>query len=169
MKAFTAFLALALLAIASPTGLAAQEREQLTQSVSAFEQAIEAAKASIMADPEEGLAQSQRALALAEKATGSDRDINRATALWLKAESLIFLNRLDEAGEIATRALGIIEEAAPDTKLNGDLLRSRGAVSAISGDVQAALADYQAAHAIFRKAGITRSQAIALQDLGQIY
>lgn len=169
MKAFTAFLALALFAIASPTGLAAQEREQLTQSVSAFEQAIEAAKASIMADPEEGLAQSQRALALAEKATGSDRDINRATALWLKAESLIFLNRLDEAGEIATRALGIIEEAAPDTKLNGDLLRSRGAVSAISGDVQAALADYQAAHAIFRKAGITRSQAIALQDLGQIY
>lgn len=139
------------------------------QSASAFDQAIESAKTEMMANPEAGLVHAQRALDLAGKQSGKDKQVNRATALWLKSEALIGLNRLKEAGDIATEALKIVETAARSTKLHGDLLRSRGAVMGLSGDVQGALADYQSAHEIFRKAGITRSQAIVLQDLGLIY
>lgn len=164
-----AALFLLLSSIAMPAPLVAQDRAQLATSVTPFDQAIGAAKSAMMADPAKALAQSERALALADKLTGADKHVNRATALWLKSESLIGLNRLDDAGEIATEALDIVEEAAPDSKLNGDLLRSRGAVRHLSGNVQDALIDYQSAHEIFRKADVTRSQAIALQDLGQIY
>ncbi len=169
MKVFAAICLFLLGTFVSGSPLVAQERAQLVGSASAFEEAIEAAKSNMMADPEEALTQAQRALALAERQTGDEKGINQATALWLKSEALIGLNRLDEAGEFATEALEIVEPTAPGSKLNGDLLRSRGAVRALSGNVQEALSDYQAAFEIFRKAGITRSQAMALQDLGQIY
>lgn len=169
MRALIAFLLLVLGSTISLTPLAAQDRAQLAQSNSAFEQAIEGAKSNVMADPEAALAQSERALALTDRQTGSERETNRATALWLKSESLIGLMKLDEAAATATEALEIVEQTAPDTKLHGDVLRSRGGVRAWSGNVQDALTDYQAAYEIFRKAGVTRSQAIALQDLGQIY
>ncbi|MEL7196834.1 MAG: ATP-binding protein [Pseudomonadota bacterium] len=169
MRVFLASMLLFCGLAAAVTPVIAQEPAQQTPSVSAFDEAIEAAKTEMMADPEKALAHSERALKLAEQQSDQSKDQNRATALWLKAEALIFLNRLDDASGIATEALGIVEAAAPSTKLHGDLLRSRGAVSAMSGDVQSAMSDYQAAFEIFREAGITRSQAIALQDLGQIY
>lgn len=167
LKAILVFLLGATLSTTTP--LAAQSPAQLAVSSSAYEQAIEGAKAEMMADPERALAQSEKALELAENQSGEDKQTNRARALWLKSESLIGLNRLPEAGEVATEALGIVEQVGRGTKLHGDLLRSRGAVLALSGDVQSALVDYQAAHKIFREAKITRSQAIALQDIGQIY
>ncbi|KWV92726.1 ATP-binding protein [Erythrobacter sp. YT30] len=169
MRAFFAFTLLASIFASSALPLAAQDRVQSEAAASAFDEAIEAAKSDMMADPEKALASSERALKLAGNRANSENSVRRATALWLKAEALIFLNRLDDAGEIATEALSVVEKAAPGTKLNGDLLRSRGAVRAMSGDVQSAMSDYQAAFEIFREAGITRSQAIALQDLGQIY
>ncbi len=135
----------------------------------AFDEAIEAAKIAMMADPEKALLQSERALKLAGQQSADEKLVSRATALWLKAESLIGLNRLDEAGEIASEAVAIAEQEVPNTKLHGDILRSRGAVRALSGNVQDALADYLSAHDIFRNAKVDRSQAIALQDIGQIY
>ncbi|UAB77167.1 tetratricopeptide repeat protein [Erythrobacter sp. SCSIO 43205] len=159
-----------LLMLASVTGLAPLSAQSGVQDgPTAFDTAIEAAMDTMMADPEAALVFSQEALELAQKQSDDERDQNRATALWLKAESLIGLNRLDEAGDIATEALALVKKAAPGTKLNGDVLRSRGAVRALSGNVQDALTDYQAAHEIYRRAGIKRSQAIALNDLGQIY
>ncbi|RYG88610.1 MAG: tetratricopeptide repeat protein, partial [Alphaproteobacteria bacterium] len=92
-----------------------------------------------------------------------------ATAEWLKGESYIFLNQTDKAVPIINAALARVERAAPHTKLQGDLLRSRGAIAAMAGRVQDALSDFQKAYEIFRGAGEARSQAIALQDIGQIY
>ncbi|MEO1222337.1 MAG: tetratricopeptide repeat protein, partial [Pseudomonadota bacterium] len=162
-------LASLLLIVSSAISLAPLSAQDGTEPATPFDAAIEDAKVNMMADPEAALVSSGSALELAEAQTSEERNVNRATALWLKAESLIGLNRLDEAGEIATEALAIVEVAAPGAKLNGDLLRSRGAVRALSGNVQDALTDYQAAHEIYREAGIARSQAIALNDLGQIY
>jgi signal transduction histidine kinase/Flp pilus assembly protein TadD/CheY-like chemotaxis protein len=169
MRDVATFLCLCLSFIGGLQPLAAQSRDQPAVAAEAYGAAIENAKTVMMADPQEALAQSDRALILAEQQSGQDTATNRATAMWLKAEALIGLNRLDEAGAIATEALAIVEKAAPGTKLNGDLLRSRGAVQALLGNVQQALADYQRAHRIYRKARIPRSQAIALNDLGQIY
>ncbi len=175
MKVWGSLLAVAIAAftvtlpVPVQAGGATPQVQLAATSGQAFDDAIEAAKNAMMADPDEALNASEKALALTETQPAATRLLNRATALWLKAESMIGLNRLDEAGEIATEALAIVEQEQPNTKLHGDVLRSRGAVRALSGNVQDALADYLSAHDIFRDAGITRSQAIALQDIGQIY
>lgn len=135
-----------------------------------FAAAIEATKTAMMGDPEDALKKSDAALALASQmpdtAVGG---IARATAKWLRTEALIGLNRMDDAATTVAPAVALIERHGRGTKLHGDLLRSRGAVAALTGKVQPALVDYFAAHRIFRALQEKRSEAIALQDIGQIY
>ena len=69
-------------------------------------------------------------------------EIARATAEWLKGESFMFLNQTDKAVPIVKTALARVEHYAPGTKLHGDLMRSRGAIAAIKGNVVAAMTDY---------------------------
>ncbi|MEL7218927.1 MAG: tetratricopeptide repeat protein, partial [Pseudomonadota bacterium] len=163
------FAALTLHGPLQAEGVGAESTQQQGPAADpAFAAAIEAAKSAIMADPEQGLIEADKALDLAGKQT-SNKLMSRAEALWLKAEALIGLNRLEEAGDVATEALEIAQKEAPGSKLHGDLLRSRGGVRALSGNVQDALADYLQAHDIFRDAKNARGQAIALQDIGLIY
>jgi len=135
----------------------------------AFERAIDDAKAAMMADPQDALVKSDAALQQAATLPPLEAGRGRATALWLKAEAHIYLNRLDEAAALIKAALPLAGRHAPGTKLQGDLLRARGAVAAMRGELQPALRDYLAAHDIFRAAGEARSQAIALQDIGLLY
>ena len=135
----------------------------------AFDKAIAAAKADMMADPTAALRQSEKALALTGKFSGTEQQIARATALWLKIEANIGLNRLDAAQQSLAEAIALVKGAAPETKLHGDLMRSQGAVDGIVGKASEALTSYLEAHRIFRKAGEKRSEAMALQDIGQIY
>ncbi len=123
----------------------------------------------MMADPAAALRQSEIALARTDKFSGSEQKIARATALWLKIEANIGLNRLDAAQQGLAEAIGLVRAAAPETKLHGDLIRSQGAVAGIVGKASEALTSYLEAHRIFRKAGEKRSEAMALQDIGQIY
>ncbi len=148
-------------ATAAPAGSAAQSR---------FDAAIAAAKRDMMADADLAFrrASAARGIALHLPAGRSAR-LALATAMWLQGEALIGLNQPERAGPIIDQALREVVAAAPRSKLNGDLLRSRGAVSAILGRVQPALADFQQAHDIFRAAGERRSQAMALQEIGAIY
>ena len=135
-----------------------------------FEASAQSAREAMMGDPQDALVAARRAVAIAAELPESPRAREaRATAGWLHAESLIYLNRLEEAEPIVQAALGDVESAAPDSKLHGDLLRSRGALRAAQGHMLEALRDYQRAFVRFRKAGIERSQAIALQDIGLIY
>ena len=174
MRILAAFLLLIASPIAAGAAYAAPADQIVSEgqetAIAAFDAAIEAAKNEMMANPNRAQQASDRALIAAESmAPSTDRQVARATALWLKAGSLIGLNQLDEAGKHAADALAIVEKARPNTKLHGDLLRSRGAAKALSGHVQEALSDYLRAHDIFRDLGETRSQAIALQDIGQTY
>lgn len=134
-----------------------------------FDRAIAAAKADMMADPAAALRQSEKALTQTDKFTGKGQQVARATALWLKIEANIGLNRLDAAQQSLGEALALVKSAAPETKLHGDLMRSQGAVAGIVGKASEALTSYLEAHRIFRKAGEKRSEAMALQDIGQIY
>ena len=122
-----------------------------------------------MANPQGALAKVDVALAKANSLPADKQPIARATALWLKIEANIRLNRLDAAAADLDEAMQIVISAAPGTKLHGDLMRSKGAVAALSGKASAALRHYLDAHRIFRQSGEKRSQAIALQDIGQIY
>ena len=138
-------------------------------NVAAFDKTIESAKAAMMADPQNALAKVEKALAQSDKLIGDRKDIARATALWLKIEANIGLNRLDAAEALLDEAISLATKAAPDSKLHGDLMRSKGAIAGFTGKASDALRHYLEAHRIFRLAGEKRSQAIALQDIGQIY
>lgn len=136
----------------------------------AFDRSVAATKAAMMGDPQAALTTAKQSLALAQALPpGSRAEIARATAQWLEGEALIRINALDRAGPPIEAALATVLHQAPASKLAGDLMRSRGAIAATGGRVQEALADFQAAYRIFVRAGETRSQAIALQDIGAIY
>ncbi|RZI61348.1 MAG: tetratricopeptide repeat protein [Zymomonas sp.] len=140
------------------------------QRLARFEGAVAEAKTAMMGDPEQALLKSEQAIARArELAPSSQAEVAMATAEWLKGESFMFLNQPDKAVPVITSALARVERHAPRSKLHGDLMRSRGAMAAVKGKAVEAMADYQRAHDIFRDASEARSQAIALQDIGQIY
>jgi signal transduction histidine kinase/ActR/RegA family two-component response regulator len=147
------------------------ERKTISEpSFAAFDASVEKAKEAMMGDPEEALKIGLNAVAQAEKLPASNKaDVAKATAGWLHGEALIGVNAPDKAATIIAKAIVIAEKAAPNSKLHGDLLRSRGAISAMKGDVLSALRDYQSAYQAFLVAKVPRSQAIALQDIGQIY
>ena len=139
-------------------------------SFEAFDKSIAATKQAMMSNPEHALSSAMAAVALARRLPASPRaQVAIGTAEWLHGEALIGMNRLAEAGPIVDRTLAAVARDAPNTKLHGDLLRSHGAIAAAGGHVLAALRDYQRAHEVFRAAGVARSQAIALQDIGAIY
>ena len=136
----------------------------------AFDAAIAETKAAIMADPTRALNKADLALdRAAALPAGPAAEIARATAQWLKVEALLNLNRLPEARALVAPALATAERHAPHTKLHGDLMRARGGIEALAGQSQESLRTYLAAFQIFRAAGEERSQAITLQDIGQIY
>lgn len=136
----------------------------------AFDVAIADAKTAMMTDPEHALSKSDAAVTLAASLPPSrDAEIAAGTAAWLRAESLIMVSRAKEARSTVDAALATIGRVAPNSKLQGDLLRSRGGIFATQGNVMAALADYQHAFRIFGAAGVPRSQSLVLQDMGQIY
>jgi len=165
------FLAAALLPAAP--ALAAQPgspQHSATPQQAAFDRAIEEAKSAMMAaDPQSALGTTDIALQRAAELPPRDAAIGRATALWLKIEANIGLNRLAEAGELLEQALPLAERQARNTKLHGDLMRSRAGLAGLRGQMQDALRDYLAAFRIFGAAGESRSQAITLQDIGQLY
>lgn len=135
-----------------------------------FDRSIASTKQAMMGDPKRALASAEASLSLARKVPGARaRTIATATAEWLEAEALIGINAPARAVPIVDEAIKSVAATAPNTKLHGDLMRSRGALAAMSGRAQEALQNYQAAHGIFRRAGEQRSQAIALQDIGKIY
>lgn len=134
-----------------------------------FSQSIEAAKTAMMSDPQQALRIVDRAMAQAEKLPEDERDVAKATALWLRIEANIGLNRLSDAARQVDEALTLVKVAAPNSKLHGDLVRSKGAIAAINGKAPDALRDYLEAHRIYKLVGNKRAQAIALQDIASIY
>ncbi|MDB5710778.1 MAG: hypothetical protein JWL96_2848 [Sphingomonas bacterium] len=149
-------------------GLAASPA--LAAPADAFGAAITATKSAMMTDPAKALTGAQAAERIAAAMPPSrDERLAMATAQWLEGEARLYTNDANAAAPIIDSALAIVARDAPNTKLHGDLTRSRGAIAATAGRVQDALADYQRAFEIFRRAGERRSQAIALQDIGGIY
>ena len=132
--------------------------------------AVDATKAAMMFNPNQALGKSRIVVSRAQALPPSrDAALALATGRWLESEALIRVNRPDDAVPLIAAALATVTQAAPDTKLHGDLIRARGAIAASGGHLLAALSDYQAAFRIFRAAGVERSEAMVLQDIGTIY
>lgn len=161
----TPLLLASALIVSSPAMAAATAQPQ-----SSFKAKVTATEDALMADPPAALRLAREAGRMAAAMPkGQDAAVAQATASWLEAEALIGLNKIDEAARPATTAARVIGEAAIRSKLAGDVHRTLGAIAASKGDVQAALRHNQQAHRIFQAAGETRSQAIILLDIGQIY
>ena len=157
--------ALALLVFAAPMPAGAA-----SDGFAAFDRSVAATKQAMMADPEDALASALNAVAIAHRLPASPKaQVAILQAEWLHGEALLYLNKLTEAAPLVEATLREAERVAPNTKLHGDLLRSHGAVAAGTGNNVEALRDYLRAHAVFRAAGVARSQAISLQDIGLIY
>lgn len=140
-----------------------------------FHATIDATKQAMMGDPLVARKAAGKAVAMA-RAMANDPavapgevTVAEATANWLYGESLIGLNDLAGARPPIEAALAQVIAADPGSKLHGDLLRSRATLAEAKGDVQGALTDYLGAYRIFRQVGQARSQAIALQDIGNLY
>jgi signal transduction histidine kinase len=154
-------LALLLLAVA-PFPAAAAE--------SAFDARVAAAQKALMGDPRRALELAKEAEQLSANVPGRRESATAAaTAKWLQAESLIGLNRIDEAQAPAEEANRLIAQVGTSSKLAGDIERTLGAIAGTKGDVQQALRRYQAAHRFFTAAGEQRSRSMALLDIGQVY
>lgn len=148
-----------------------QPRPAAAQTVqsAAFAKAIERGKVAMLANPSAALKQADIALGTAAGFSGREQQIARATALWLKIEANIGLNRLEMARSFLPEAITLATSASPESKLHGDLIRSQGAIAALGGKSAEALRSYLEAHRIFQKAGEKRAQAMTLQDIGLIY
>jgi len=157
-----------LLVVALP--ISSAQAQPSAAAYASFDEAVKEAKAAMMADPGHAMAKADIAIARARALPSSTKaEMAMATAEWLKAESFIGVNQPEKAAPIVAAALARVERNGRNTKLHGDLMRSRGALAAMRGSAQQALADFQRAHAIFRAAREIRSQAIALQDIAIIY
>ncbi|WP_375398427.1 ATP-binding protein [uncultured Sphingomonas sp.] len=135
---------------------------------SGLQSAIDDAKASMLIDPSRTIAKAIAVRRMASTLSGSQRIEGIATSQWLEAEAHLRLNTPDMAGPLIASALAMLGKGAP-TKLKGDLLVSRGGFHNATGSVVNALADYQAAFAIYRALGNTRSEAIALSSIAGLY
>jgi len=131
---------------------------------------LAAAKTGMPVDPAAAGRSAQAAEDLAIRLPESKaRTLTIATARWLRGEALQRQNMATAAIPLVDAAVKSVASIQPAIKLQGDLLQTRAGIESSLGQPQKALEDYQSAYAIFSKLGASRSQAVALQNIGLIY
>ncbi|MDF7774706.1 ATP-binding protein [Sphingomonas sp. AOB5] len=138
------------------------------QGKSPVDAALERARTTMVADPEEGLRLAGVAEQLASRLPpGQERTVAIATARWLTSEAYLRLNQVDKARPIIAQTLA--DTRGMTIKLRGDLLLSLGSLQMDDGKAALALGSYQEAYKIFKQLGEARSQALAFHYLGSLY
>jgi len=135
-----------------------------------FTSLIAKTQRAMMTDPGAALETARASDAIARSQAASPRYADaRATALWLEAEALDRIGRLQDARPILDQAARFAGRDGTITTLDGNVQLTRARIADASGDIALALKSYQTAHTIFLQLGIPRSQSIALQGLGMLY
>lgn len=156
-------------ALASATIAFALVAAAPAQPGKSFDAVIADVRDQMLPDPAKARVLAQEAQQIAERdPAGPDRETKIATTEWLQGEAALRVNDIAHAQTLIERALKRLKGTSP-SKLLGDLKMSWGGVHQAKGEVAAALSDYQEAHNIFRDAGVTRSQALALVAIGALY
>ncbi|MEO9132732.1 MAG: tetratricopeptide repeat protein, partial [Sphingomonas sp.] len=164
-----AVLAAALLLLALLVAVGAPANAAPTDPGTRFDRMVADAKATMLVDPAKTIVKAREAEVAARDMAGRQRTVGIATAQWLEGEAYLRLNDVTHAKSLIEGALAAVSKGGPPTKLNGDLLLSRGGLHTMTANVAAALNDYQEAHAIFNQIGETRSRAVALQSIALLY
>ncbi len=135
-----------------------------------FDSAVTSAKMNMMGAPEKASEFALQAEKLLEPVSPSPDKTNAlATALWLQAEAANRRARPDLAKPIVDRALELTSGEGADIALKGDLELAAGRIDRAMGHAQNALQHFLDAHGIFRTIENDRKQAIALQEVGNVY
>ena len=134
-----------------------------------FEAEIQAAKAGMMADSAHALGHARKAEALAGHGTDASSQVALATAQWLEAEAMVRMDRPADGLQLADKARKTAEKYAPNSKLVGDLLITKGYADQNVANPGEALRNFQEANAILTIAGDLRGQSKTLQMIGGIY
>ncbi len=145
-------------------------RAATAAKASAFDAEMAAARSSMLAEPQQAFSHAHAAANLAGKmSNGPEKDLAIISANWLSAEAMTRLKHPDQALPILRTALIQVSRVAPNSKLQGDVLKSFGRAEFAVGHVQPALADFQKAYDIYQRADQPRFQAITLQEIASIY
>ena len=135
----------------------------------AFNRAIAAGKTEMLADPARALNRGATALALANRFTGRQRSLMRATALWLLGEARSRAGESRRALPLLRMARREIVSVSPRNAMAADILLSEGGVLIETGQIAEALQRLQAAHDLFRDLGNQRGRAKALIVIALLY
>ena len=137
---------------------------------STIDRLVVAAKTDMLSDPKATVGGARRVELLADALRDRRaQSIARATAFWLQAEAHFRLEDLGRAAPLIERAYDEVRAAAPGSKLEADVLLTRGSINGKLLRVGEALSDFQAAHELFKSNGDTRREAIALICIANLY
>lgn len=132
--------------------------------------AVTAAKADMLVDPVRALDDAMQAQRAAERSPpGRDRDLKRATALWLQGEARARNDEPKQALAPLTIARSIADREAAGSKLNADVMLALGGALTDSGDIAKALPTLQRAHSMFVQLDDPRSQSKTLILIATLY
>lgn len=155
-----------LLGIAPMAGAHAETLETLSPDV---QDQIAASRRAMLSNPNDAfvLAAAAERLAVATPDTGRRR-LGLAYARWLGGEALLRMDRAFAAIPLTISA-ELIAKSDRQQKLLGDVLLTKGGIFGEQVKSVEALEAYQAAHRAFLDAGDKRGQAIALQNIANLY
>src|SRR5688572_7767677 len=106
--------ALGLMSLAAVSAQAAAAPVAAPAAATPFDAEVAAAKAAMMGDPETALRHARAATALSRSNPNSTaRLIGEATGYWLEGESLVRVNRPQEARPVIDRGIAIVTRHAP--------------------------------------------------------
>lgn len=135
-----------------------------------FEAVAADAKAEMLIDPRRAAWKARQAEPFAATILDTRaRQSAEAKLLWLQGEALYRLDQLNQAAPLIARALVLAQASTPRSKLEADILLTRGSINGKIVRVAEALSDLQAAHRLFRYLGDRRSEAISLVCLANLY
>ncbi|MDB5695245.1 MAG: hypothetical protein JWN21_788 [Sphingomonas bacterium] len=120
--------------------------------------------------PETAADEARRAEPLAKALPGRQAQrAGLAATAWLQGEAHFRLDDLVGAAPLIDKAFALSQQAAPGSKLQADVLLTRGSINAKQLKVAAALADFQEAHRLFSRHRDARREAISLICMANLY
>lgn len=150
----------------APARAQAWREAKIPESVSGK---LDASAGAMISDPETAFAAARDGERIAlSVAAPETRLISLAYVRWIGAEALLRTDRVRAAERLIGNA-EILARRTRISKLTGDVLQTRGGVSAALSRSAEALAAYQSAYRAFQAAGYNRGMAIALQNIAALY
>ncbi len=130
---------------------------------SSFDAVVSTANQNMVADPNIAFEASTAAERLATNGN------QRATALWLQAESLLRLKRAGEGLSRIVRASELLSRDDAEAELKANVLLTRGGIDVETGRIADALKHYQQAYRLFQSSENPRKQAITLIVIADLF